>query len=234
MVIPARSGSRGITDKNIKKLGELPLLCWSARAAELAAVSDSMLILSTDSEKYAAIGKQYGLTVPFIRPAEHAKDMSSAFAAASHALSWFKTEYGYYPERLMWLQPTSPFRSPEVINEAVEIMDNSNVEAVIGCQTLDRDLTTLFTQQHNTIKPLSDAPTQTCRQNNTALVTPNGALYLIKTQSLLKTGSFYPENKSALLMDKIMSHDIDEPVDWQIALAYYTAKLGWMGRKEYE
>ena len=234
MVIPARSGSKGIIDKNIRYLGELPLFCWTARAAELAHIEDALLILSTDSRKYARTGMDFGLTVPFIRPEEYASDCSSAFAAAQHAINWFKKEYGYQPEQIMWLQPTSPFRSPEIIQKGVHLMAQESPDAIIGCQSLHRDLTTLFTIEDSYLHPLSDAQTQTRRQDRSALLTPNGAFYLVKTDILLKNQSFYSQTTLPLPMDSIMSHDIDDPVDWQIAQAYMTAKLGWMGKPDYE
>ena len=233
MIIPARSGSKGIIKKNIKPLGGQPLFYWSAYSAELAQINNALLIFSTDSEQYADTAKLYELKIPFIRPERHAQDTTSAFDTAKHAIEWFELEYGYQPEQILWLQPTSPFRSPEIIQQAFNLMKVESPDAVIGCKTIDRNLATLFQQSNMNMKgylePLSSTQIhQTRRQDITPLLTPNGAIYLIKTDTLLKHQSFFPEKTLPLPMDAIMSHDIDNETDWLIAEAYINHKIVWM------
>lgn len=235
IIIPARSGSKGVPDKNIRPLAERPLLCWTARAVELATIENALVILSTDSEDYKKIAQQCDLMVPFIRPDEYAQDQTSAFATAQHAIQWFEQLYHYQPEQIMWLQPTSPFRSPKIIQQALKLIDETMANCIIGCKAIDRDLTTIFKNENGYLQALSkDSTHQTRRQDISSLLTPNGAMYLIKTNSLLREKHFYPEKTLALPMDAVMSHDIDNETDWQIAQAYIKAKLGWMDETEYE
>ncbi|MBD9355066.1 acylneuraminate cytidylyltransferase family protein [Methylomonas albis] len=221
IVIPARSGSKGVADKNIKLLGDKPLLSWTATAVSEANLSDCLAILSTDSANYADVAERIGLSAPFLRPADFSTDTASAIQVAEHALDWFLHTYGYLPDWLMWLQPTSPFRSPTIIRQAWSILKSGQAEAVVGCKEIHRDLTTLFRVESGFMQPLdSDKPTQTSRQQSQPLLTPNGAMYLCKTDYLLEHKSFYPPKTVPLVTNAIQSLDIDTEEDWAIAEAY--------------
>jgi N-acylneuraminate cytidylyltransferase/CMP-N,N'-diacetyllegionaminic acid synthase len=226
IIIPARSGSKGIPDKNIKLLGGKPLLAWTAEAIQQTNLSDCLAILSTDSELYAKVGSDAGLNVPFIRPADCSNDNTSAIAVIDHALHWFEGEHHYLPEQVMWLQPTSPFRPSAIIAQALEMMDSQQADGVIGCKEIHRDLTTLFNTQGGFLKPLSHGQTtQTRRQDVKPLLTPNGAMYLCRTSVLQEKKSFYAGRTLPLLMDSIMSLDIDTLTDWSMAEAFVQAAL---------
>lgn len=227
ILIPARSGSKGILNKNIKLLGEKPLFCWSADAVKNANLGDDVLtILSTDSEKYADIAKQHDILVPFIRPAKFAVDHTTAMEVIIHALIWFAEEYGYKPRNLMWLQPTSPFRGSKTIIDAMQLINQADVYAVVGCKQLHTDESLLFHADNRYIKPIvDDIKIQNRRQEIDPLLTPNGAMYLIKTEHMQEVKSFYYPKAVPLIMDKISSIDLDEDEDWEIANAYLKAGL---------
>ena len=226
IVIPARSGSKGIPDKNIKLLAGKPLLAWTAQTIQRANLSHCLAILSTDSEQYAKIGADAGLQVPFIRPAQCSNDNASALAVIEHALQWFEDEYHYLPEQVMWLQPTSPFRSSAIIEQALKTMASRHADGVIGCKEIHRDLTTLFKSHDGFLTALCDNQAiQTRRQEVEPLLTPNGAMYLCKTSVLQEKKSFYSERTIPLVMDSIMSLDIDTPTDWAMAEAFVKANI---------
>jgi CMP-N,N'-diacetyllegionaminic acid synthase len=221
IVVPARSGSKGLPDKNIKLIGGKPLLAWTAQAIVQAGLSGCRSILSTDSASYVEVGRQIGLDAPFIRPADRATDTASAIQVVEHALDWFQQEYAYQSPQVMWLQPTSPFRSPTIIQQALAIISEHKVDAVIGCKEIHRDLTTLFHCEGGYLVALDKKkPTQTGRQQNQPLLTPNGAMYLCKTEWLLEHKSFYPPKTVPLVMGAIQSLDIDTEEDWAMAEAF--------------
>ncbi len=221
IVVPARSGSKGLPDKNIKLLGGKPLLVWTSQAITQAGLRGCLSILSTDSANYVEIGRQAGMEVPFIRPADCATDSASAMQVVEHALDWFWQQYACLPEKLMWLQPTSPFRSPAIIQQALAMMTEQRVDAVIGCKEIHRDLSALFRCDGGFLAPLNrDKPTQTSRQQIKPLLTPNGAMYLCKTAYLLEQKSFYPPKTVPLVMNAVQSLDIDTEEDWAIAEAF--------------
>lgn len=117
-IIPARSGSKGVPDKNIRFLGGHPLLAWSIAAAKLCP-SISRIVVSTDSEKYAEIARGYGAEVPFLRPQEFATDLSRDREFLLHALRWFKEQEQRVPNYLVLLRPTTPLRDPMLMERAI-------------------------------------------------------------------------------------------------------------------
>lgn len=224
IVVPARSGSKSIPDKNIKLLGNKPLLAWTAEAVQRANINNCLAILSTDSEYYANVGAAAGLHIPFIRPAACSNDNASALAVIDHALQWFEGEHQYFPEQVMWLQPTSPFRSSAIIERALDMMVRRQADGIIGCKELHRDLTTLFKTNDGFLRALrADQAVQNRRQEVEPLLTPNGAMYLCKTSVLQEKKSFYSDRTAPLVMDAIMSLDIDTLTDWAMAEALVKA-----------
>jgi N-acylneuraminate cytidylyltransferase/CMP-N,N'-diacetyllegionaminic acid synthase len=189
-------------------------------------LENSLALGSTDSDAYANLANKLGLQTPFIRPAEYATDGASAISVVRHALSWFSLHYGYYPQHVMWLQPTSPFRSPAVIRRALDLLQKHEVDAIIGCKEIHRDLTTLFRCEHGYLSALNKSePMQITRQQSQPLLTPNGAMYLCKTSVLLERNTFYPEKTLPLVMGALSSLDIDSEEDWAMAEAFVEKDL---------
>ncbi len=120
-VIPARSGSKSVKDKNIRCIGGKPMLAYSIGHALKAGCIDRVIV-STDSGKYAEIAKEYGAEVPFLRPAEYATDTSLDFDVFFHALSYLEREEGYVPELVVQLRPTYPVRNIKDIENMVAYM----------------------------------------------------------------------------------------------------------------
>ena len=124
-LLPARAGSKGVPDKNIRDLGGHPLIAWSI-AACLQSKCIDRVIVSTDSEKYASLCRALGAEVPFLRPPEISGDRSTDYEFVVHALNWLK-ESGDEPEYIVHIRPTTPFRDPDVIDRAVEMFQQSLV-----------------------------------------------------------------------------------------------------------
>lgn len=120
-VIPARSGSKSIRDKNIRVVGGKPLIAWSIEQA-LQSKHVGRTIVSTDSEQYAEIARQYGAETPFLRPKEIAGDEATDLEVFLHALLWLKEHEGYVPELCVHLRPTCPVRKAGAIDELVQIL----------------------------------------------------------------------------------------------------------------
>ena len=121
-IIPARSGSKSIKDKNLALLGGYPLLAYSIVAARLSCRLDRVM-LSTDSEQYAEIGRRYGAEVPFLRPAEFSTDKSMDREFMAHAMEWVREHDGDIPEFWVHLRPTTPLRDPAQLDAAVAMLE---------------------------------------------------------------------------------------------------------------
>jgi N-acylneuraminate cytidylyltransferase len=117
-VIPARAGSKGVVDKNIKLLAGHPLIAYSIAVARLASGIDR-IIVSTDSEVYASIAREYGAEVPFLRPDEISGDTSTDYDFVRHLLDWMLCNEGNMPKYLVHLRPTTPLREGNYIDAAI-------------------------------------------------------------------------------------------------------------------
>lgn len=117
-IIPARSGSKGVKDKNIRLLNGHPMIAYTIAAAKLTKGIDRVIV-STDSEKYAEIARKYGAETPFLRPAEISGDKAKDVDFIKHAILWFYENEGSVPE--FWVHPliTCPFRKPNEMDEAI-------------------------------------------------------------------------------------------------------------------
>jgi len=128
-IIPARGGSKGVPRKNIRPLGGRPLLAYTAEAA-LAASRLSRVILSTEDEEIAAIGRSCGLEVPFRRPAELAQDETPTLPVVQHAIRSLE-ELGDRFDAVCLLQPTHPLRLPGDIDACIELLERTAADAVV-------------------------------------------------------------------------------------------------------
>lgn len=128
-LIPARSGSKGVPNKNTRLLGGHPLIAWSIMAAKKASSIDRVIV-STDSYEYAQLAIQLGAEAPFLRPADISGDRSTDFDFIAHALDWF-ADNGGEPEYIVHIRPTTPFRDPAQIDAAVSLFQNSKMATAL-------------------------------------------------------------------------------------------------------
>lgn len=134
-LIPARSGSKGVPNKNIRKLGDHSLIEWSI-AASRATNSIDRVIVSTDSSEYAALSIEFGAEAPFLRPAEISGDRSTDYDFIVHALDWLASNGGE-PKYVVHVRPTTPFRDPDIIASAIQAFSlSSNATSLRSVQEM--------------------------------------------------------------------------------------------------
>lgn len=128
-IIPARSGSKSILDKNIANLSGHPLLAYSIAVAKLSK-KISRVIVSTNSRKYADIAIKYGAEVPFIRPEKYSNDFSTDKEFLLHAMNWFKANEQNIPQFWVHLRPSTPLRDPIIVDKAIDIILDKNATSL--------------------------------------------------------------------------------------------------------
>jgi CMP-N-acetylneuraminic acid synthetase len=129
-IIPARSGSKGLPHKNIKMIDGKPMIAYSIELA-LASNLITRVIVSTDSEHYMEIAKEYGAETPFVRPAEFARDDSLDIDVFYHALSWLRDNEGYVPEICVQLRPCGPVRDYVIVDKIIQhLIDNPQFDSM--------------------------------------------------------------------------------------------------------
>lgn len=216
-IIPARSGSKGLKDKNIKLLNGRPMLAYTIEAALLSGKYDCVHV-STDSEKYAQIAKENGADVPFLRSAE----LSTDTAGSWDVVRWTLEEYrklGKEFEMVTLLQPTSPLRNSEDIQNAFSILEKQQAKAVVSvCEMEHSPLWSNVLSEDGCMNGFLDKVQDVGRQKLPTYYRINGAIYMLKTSLLMqKDMNLYGLGTYAYVMPKERSVDIDDELDFIMA-----------------
>lgn len=224
-IIPARSGSKGLPDKNIRILNGKPLIAYSIVAAQESGIFDE-IFLSTDSPEYAHFAVKYGANVPFLRSDKLATDTASTWDCVKEALEQYET-MGKKFDIFVVLQPTSPLRAPQDIVTAVETMILNNADSVVSvCEADHSPLWYNVLPENKSIKgfvrPEIMAKT---RQELPTFYRINGAIYAVSTSYFLRTQNIYDGNSFAYIMPKERSIDIDTLFDFSLAQCLLTLKM---------
>ena len=224
-IIPARSGSKGLPNKNILNFQGLPMLVWSIKQAQQSNYNkDIRIILSTDSEEYRQIGLKYGAEVPFLRPKEISGDLSTDYECIKHCLDYLEKE-DYIPDFIIQLRPTYPTRNVEILNNCIKtFIENRNkydsLRTVIPFEkspykmyrVLDNKLKPLFNKVDSIIEPYNE-----CRQKLPDTYLHNGYIDILNT-NIVKNGTISGENIYPYIMSKNEYHDIDTLKDLELII----------------
>ncbi len=219
-LITARGGSKGIPGKNLAPCGGRPLLAWTCDAARNARCI-SRTLLSTDDELIAAAGRALGVDAPFLRPSELAIDTAKSIDVAQHALAWLEQREAWRTDVLVLLQPTSPLRTGEHVDEAFALLADE-IEAVVSVVEVPHRFMpwnvmkldgNLLRDYHTAELPFE----RTLRQGQPKLYARNGPAVIVTRASCIQAGSFYGDRCAPYMMSAHDSVDIDEREDLELA-----------------
>ena len=219
-IIPARSGSKGLPNKNILMLGNKPLIAYTIEAA-LKSNEFERVIVSTDSLEYKYIAEKFGAEV-FMRSEELSNDKASSFVVIEDVLNKIETTIDYF----VLLQVTSPFRNENHIKESIEVFENSisEYDFLVSMQKSDKS--------SSLIKPIYDSGTleeynidySNYSRQKYDEYHPNGAIFIGKVKEYLEQKHFFGKRSKAYFMNKEDSIDIDDSLDFEIAITILTKK----------
>ncbi len=216
--VMARGGSVGIPGKNLRPLAGLPLIAHTFRSAQSCA-GVSRMFLSTDSEEIAAVGREYGVEVPFIRPPELARSDSPGFEALLHAVRWVIEHLNYRPDCVLELLPTSPLRTAQDIEQALAIMVEKQADSVVSVtEASQHPYWAKAVAEDGKLKHFFDTEFA-CRrrQDLPPAYALHGAIKLARTDVLLDRGAWYTDKTYAYVMPPERSVDVDTPWDLRLA-----------------
>ncbi len=221
VIVPARGGSKGIPRKNIRNFAGWPLIAWSI-AAGRQAQAVTRVIVSTDDEEIAAVGRQFGAEAPFLRPAEFAQDNSTDLEAFKHALKWLAEHEGYEPEVVVQLRPTSPIRPLGLVDSAVQILLNQQeADCVRGVVPAGQNPHKMWClpQENGPMTPLLKVegiaePYNAPRQILPQIYWQTGHIDAIRVDTILKKDSMTGDKIFPLKIDPRYTVDIDNLSDW--------------------
>lgn len=220
-LIPARGGSKGLPRKNVLEAGGIPLLAWTIRVAQQCHQLDR-LVLSSDDDDIIEVARREGCDVPFRRPAALACDTASSADVVVHALE----QLGHAYDAVLLLQPTSPLRQRCDLDAALGLFEQqSGTPGVVSVVEVPCPLALQYGMDASgTLRRLHpEAAAISRRQDAEAVVTPNGAIYLVGCDWFIQHRRFVGPQTQALLMPRDRSLDIDEPGDLEY-LRYLCAK----------
>jgi CMP-N,N'-diacetyllegionaminic acid synthase len=214
-LIPARSGSKGVPDKNIRHIGEAPLIAYSIAAA-LRSNLVGRVIVSTDSEEYAEIARNYGAEVPFIRPNNISGDLATDLEFFRHAIEWFEKNESYVPEYLVHLRPTTPFRDPKVIDRAIKEFISSDYSALRSCHKMSESSYKTFEIENNMFKCVCNGSmniesSNMARQSFPETYDANGYIDIVRSNMVKKYNKIHGNKVRAFVTNT--AHEIDEMSD---------------------
>lgn len=216
-IIPARAGSKGVLGKNLRKLGNKPLIVHTIEAA-IDSKKINRIIVSTDSEAIAKIAIERGAEVPFLRPKELSKDDSMLFDTFNYVLNRLnlESENKLLITSFVALQPTSPFRTSEDIDNAIELFNKNNVDSVISFTKESHPVE--WNRIINSDGTFSSFLTDKIynRQMYKTVYRFNGAVYVYNA-NLIKQNLMYTKNSLAYVMPHERSLDIDTEDDFLYA-----------------
>lgn len=214
-LIPARGGSKGIPNKNIKAMAGKPLISYTIVTAKMSKYIDN-IVVTTDSEEIARIARQYEANIPILRPKELATDFSPTIDAVVHMIEFLNKNNQSY-EILVLLQPTSPLRSNEDIDAALEkfvCRDMSKGLVSVSSAIESPNLIRKYSDEY--LEPIIKANSTIRRQDMKKYVVVNGAIYINLVKDINKNLSFN-DNRIPYLMEQDNSIDIDDMYDWEKA-----------------
>jgi len=216
-IIPARGGSKGLPGKNIKPMCGKPLIVHTIEAA-LAARSIDRIVLSTDDEEIASVCRKFDIEIPFMRPSELAADDSSAVDVYSYTLDRLNRGGAEPYTEFIVLQPTSPLRTKEDIDSAVNIFKGNQADSVISvCEAIHPPVWSKKIDDNGVLREyFPDSAGLKNRQGIPISFMPNGAIFVLK-RSLLNQGTYYSDRTFPYVMPRERSIDIDSLMDFEFA-----------------
>lgn len=214
-IIPARGGSKGLPGKNIKLLNRKPLIAYTIEAALKAKEVDRVMV-STDDEEIANVSLLYGAEVPFLRPAYLATDTAMAVDNYIYTVERLAAESGEEIDEFVVLQPTSPLRISDDIDNAIRIFHSKNADSVISYTQEQHPVSWhKYINEDGSFENIFNANISN-RQALRISYYPNGAVYVFRFR-MIKERKYYTEKSYAYIMPRERSVDIDYLMDFKYA-----------------
>lgn len=216
-LVPARGGSKRVTNKNIRELGGKPLIAWTIESTRGVPELVDVLV-STDSPAIAQVAGEAGALVPWLRPDELATDTASTMGVCMHALDWYEKKKGPV-DGLLLLQPTSPFRSTNSIRRGIELFRKHPHRPVVSFSAAESHPLWCYRILGDSIQPFMHRVDKSTRsQDLPPAYVINGAIYIASPSYLRMHDGFLGPDTAPLLMEEVRETlDIDDEWDWKLA-----------------
>jgi CMP-N,N'-diacetyllegionaminic acid synthase len=218
-IIPARSGSKGLKNKNIKLLNDIPLMAHTIVSAVKSDIF-TKIVVSTDSQEYKNIAEKYGAKVNKLRNTVLSSDNASTTSVILDVL-FEEEELGNSYDIFILLQPTSPLRDENDIKDALELFINKKASAVVSVAKFEKNLNAIGKLDNLSMIDFASKELANARRQDEEYFYLNGAIYISLVDVFLEEETFYTENSFAFIMPKEKSLDIDDIYDFKLAEIYF-------------
>ncbi len=219
-IIPARGGSKRIPGKNIRNFLGKPVIAYSIEAALNSKLFDEVMV-STDDETIAQIAKEYGADVPFMRSVANSGDFATTVDVILEVLSQYEADGKNFTTGCC-IYPTAPFVSSELLQRALQLMNNQNFDTVFPIVQFDYPIQrSLQINQDGKVSMVWPEFLLSRSQELPGRFHDTGQFYWFKSESLVKEKALFGNNSGALVLGSLECHDIDTPEDWELAELKY-------------
>jgi CMP-N,N'-diacetyllegionaminic acid synthase len=219
-LIPARGGSKGVPKKNIKILGDKPLITYTIESAQESKILQTTIV-STDSDEIYVTAQNFGLKPPFLRPENLAQDTSTSLMVLQHAIAFFENQSLFF-DAVCLLQPTTPFRETGFIDKAIEKFIASEADSLVSVLPIPHEFNPhwAFEEDGNGLLKIATGEEKiiTRRQDLPNAYFRDGSVYITKT-IVIKNGSLYGNSIAYIESNPDFYANIDTMADWEKAEA---------------
>ena len=223
-VIPARKDSKGISNKNMQLIGDKPMIQFTIEAA-LGATKLKSVILSSDDADIIELAQKNGIDAPFKRPKNLSRDNTKISDVIIHALDWYEATYQTIPANIMLLQPTSPFRTSEDIDQAIDRFSNSSKKTLVSATELSQHPAACLVRgddgKYYRLKINSNYDNDSGRQAYPETLFIDGGIYISETLEFLNSKQLIGDNPEIMITPQSHAIDIDTTFDLKIARVMY-------------
>lgn len=217
-IIPARGGSKGIPRKNIKLLNGKPLIAYSIEQAKASKFIDRVFV-STEDKEISEISKEYGSEI-IQRPKELAEDNTTIMPVLKHAVNYVEKELNFKVDVVVLLQPTSPLRKVDNIDESIEKLLKEDYDSVTTVYRIEHNINTLVKIKNGKTEYFVDKPSKILRQEAEKIYRIDGNVFVLKKEVLLNKGEgdyIVSDNNGFVIISEESALDIDTPFDLKLA-----------------
>lgn len=216
-IVPARGGSKGLPAKNIKRLCGKPLIAWSIDAGLKSKYIDKVMV-STDYIIIANIAKEYGASIPFLRPSELATDKATSFDVVKHTIEFYKNTLREEFDYIVLLEPTSPLREDGDIDNMIKniVKNEADFDSIVSIGEVTEHPSIMKKIVNNSYLEnyCIELDMKSRRQDNDSAYFPYGVAYIVKTNSLIEEQTFYTKRNSFYKIKRYQCYEIDDIYDF--------------------
>ena len=224
-IIPARAGSSRIPNKNMKLVGNKPMIQHTIEAA-ISSLGVNNIIISTNDKKVIKLSNKLGVRPPFVRPKKLSTKTATTVDVILHSMEWYKNNKGFLPSNIILLQPTSPLRSSKDISNSIRKFNSSKKKTLVSvCKPMQHpnDFLFKYKEKYKTLNFFTSMNYKKLKEVNEPFFI-DGSIYISDLNHFIKKNDLIGDDPEIFLMPQTRAIDVDKPFDLDLARMFYKSK----------